>query len=148
MPVYTAVLLTVERDTPCTTCNTAGGGEGYTLHLYTADTPCNCVLMIHPPLYTADVGERYTLHVHTAGDGEGYNMHVHIAGGVGGYTLQVHITGACYGRVYRNLRRIAKKTHVKIWLINPGIFLRGENHRNCRGSLFIPSGPLKSEVVS
>jgi hypothetical protein len=54
-------------------------------------------------------------------------MHVHIAGGVDGYTLQVHITGARgeYTEIYVEL---PTKIHVKFWLINPGIFLRGENH--------------------
>ncbi len=95
---FTSILQVVERGAPCKYIllvmerNTPGrpfwcGGNGCTLHVYTAGGGNGCTL--HG--FTAGKGNGYTLRVHTAGGGNVLNtLHVHTAGGVKRYTLHVH----------------------------------------------------------
>jgi hypothetical protein len=86
----------VVEDSSWTSLYIVGGwsGEGYNLHVHTADGVDGYNLHI----YTAG-GARYTLHVHWTDDVERCTLHVHTAGGVDGYTLHVHTSDGVDGYI-------------------------------------------------
>jgi hypothetical protein len=65
----------MEKNTPCASTYTAGGGEKYTLNVCSSDgeTPCSST--------PAGAVDGYTLPVHTADDAKEYTPHVLNAGG-------------------------------------------------------------------
>jgi hypothetical protein len=64
-------------------------GQRYTLHIHTSSGEDDYTLLIHTD---DDDVDGYTLHFHTAGNEKGYTLHILTTDAVDGYTLQVHTT--------------------------------------------------------